>query len=305
MAVRSWACYTGGVPQPIAWYREYVPCEALRADVYALFTFVAGAMAAPPQRRLLREIPFYEATFCSPQFADGHVSLVYELGQTCDTDGRWQPDALALRGTLTGPMSGVGRTDGNDRPEMIGAYFRPARAARFLCVPVAALRDTAISIEDVWGSRAGRLSSELAAGDEASRLDRLEAVLLARRRAIRSAARAVDVSRLSALVMRRRGHLTVNGMARAAGVSRQYLTREFREEIGISPKLYSRLARFQSGLAYAGTGRVDWAVAAAHLGYADQSHMIAEFREFSALTPQALATGTWFHPFIERAKTST
>jgi hypothetical protein len=110
------ACYTRGVVQPIAWYREYVPCEALRADVYTLFSFVGGAMPAQSQRWLVREIPFHEATFCSPQFADGHVSLVYELGHTCDTDGLWRPDALALRGTVTGPMSGVGRTDGNDRP---------------------------------------------------------------------------------------------------------------------------------------------------------------------------------------------
>jgi len=32
--------------------------------------------------------------------------------------------------------------------------------------------------------------------------------------------------------------------------------------------------------------------------------MIAEFREFSGLTPQTLAGRAWFHPFIERAKSS-
>jgi AraC-like DNA-binding protein len=91
-------------------------------------------------------------------------------------------------------------------------------------------------------------------------------------------------------------------MARAAGVSRQHFSRQFRQHLGISPKLYCRLARFHSGLAYAhDQGRVDWAQTALDLGYADQSHMIAEFRQFSALTPQALVNGHWFHPFIERA----
>jgi AraC-like DNA-binding protein len=42
--------------------------------------------------------------------------------------------------------------------------------------------------------------------------------------------------------------------------------------------------------------------AAIEMGYADQSHMIAEFREFTGLTPQMLASRNWFHPFIERAK---
>jgi AraC-like DNA-binding protein len=47
---------------------------------------------------------------------------------------------------------------------------------------------------------------------------------------------------------------------------------------------------------------MDWAQAAVEGGYADQSHMIAEFRRFSSLTPQMLARGKWCHPFIERAK---
>src|SRR6185295_2939861 len=88
-----------------------------------------------------------------------------------------------------------------------------------------------------------------------------------------------------------------------AGVSRQHFSRQFRECLGISPKLYCRLARFHSGLAHAhAQGKVDWAETALDLGYADQSHMIAEFRQFSALTPQALVSGHWFHPFIERAR---
>jgi AraC-like DNA-binding protein len=99
--------------------------------------------------------------------------------------------------------------------------------------------------------------------------------------------------------------MTVDAMARAAGVSRQYLAREFRERIGIGPKLYSRLARFQSGLAYAGArAKVDWARVALEMGYADQSHMIAEFRLFSGLTPQTLAGREWFHPFIARTKST-
>jgi AraC-like DNA-binding protein len=47
---------------------------------------------------------------------------------------------------------------------------------------------------------------------------------------------------------------------------------------------------------------VQWAEVAAELGYADQSHMIAEFRELSGLTPDALATQRWFHPFILEAR---
>ena len=51
----------------------------------------------------------------------------------------------------------------------------------------------------------------------------------------------------------------------------------------------------------AGSGRPLTQVAT-ELGYADQSHMIAEFRELSSLTPDTLASHRWFHPFILDAR---
>ena len=271
--------------------------------MYAFFSFVPEPAPSPPHRRLLREIPFTDTALCAPQFADGHVSFSFELGQTCGVDGRWYVDSRAQRGTVIGPLRKVGRTRGFDLPSTVGVFFRPARAAPFLGVAISDLTDLTVAIDDVWGTAASRLTSELYELDEAGRLDRLESLLYARLQRRRLPAPAFDVEGLAASVVRRRGRVTVDAMAREAGVSRQYLTREFRERIGIGPKLYSRLARFQSGLAYAGArGRVDWARVAFDMGYADQSHLISDFRTFSGLTPQMLASREWFHPFIVRTK---
>jgi AraC-like DNA-binding protein len=290
------------VRSPIAWYREFAPSTALQADVYAFFSFVPQR-TPPPHRPLLREIAFHDPALCAPQFADAHVSFSFELGQTCDADGRWYVDSRALRGTVIGPLRQVGRTRGLELPQTVGVFFRPARAGAFLRVPISDLTDQTVAIDDVWGASASRLQSELCELDEAARIDRLEAVLLTRLRKGRQPAASFDVDGLAANVLRHKGRVTVDAMARAAGVSRQYLSREFRERIGIGPKLYSRLARFQSGLMYAGTRRrIDWARVALDMGYADQSHMIAEFRLFSGLTPHTLASREWFHPFIARTK---
>jgi AraC-like DNA-binding protein len=115
----------------------------------------------------------------------------------------------------------------------------------------------------------------------------------------------IDAAGLASRVLSCDGHVTVESLAAAAGVSRQHLARVFRDRVGLPPKTYCSLARFQSGLVYAGRAGVDWAQVAAAMGYADQSHMIAEFRRFSSLTPQTLASGGWFHPFIERARKRT
>jgi AraC-like DNA-binding protein len=284
-------------------YREFLPCEALRPHVYAIFSFAPAHVSTPPHRPLIREVAFQEATFCSPQFADGHVSMVFELGRSCGSDGRWAADSIGLRGTVTGPMSGVGRTEGSDRPEMIGVYFRPAGVAPFLRIAISDLADRAVRVEDLWGTPGSRVPGDLCGRTEGDRIAHVESALLARLGVGRLRAGTVDVARLAAHVIHRRGRVTVEGLAHAAGVSRQHLTREFRARLGIGPKLYIRLARFQSGLVYAGSGgKVGWADAAVEMGYADQSHMIADFRQFSALTPAALASREWFHPFIERAR---
>jgi AraC-like DNA-binding protein len=292
--------------RPIAWYREFVPCPALRADVYAIFSFVPGSsspsLATDREVALRCEIPFHDPTFCSPQFADGHVSMLFELGHTCGGDGCWRTDT-APRGSVTGPMSEVGRTKGSDRPDMLGVYFRPGRAAAFLGVGMSDLTDRTVAIDDVWGASAARLAEDLSDLDEAGRIERLESCLLAILSNASRPMESIDMAGVTAHILRHRGRVTIEAMADAAGVSRQHFSRQFRERLGISPKLYCRLARFHSGLARAHSNRtVDWAETALDLGYADQSHMIAEFRQFSSLTPPTLVSGRWFHPFIERAR---
>jgi AraC-like DNA-binding protein len=296
-------CYKTAVQSPFAWYREFVPCEALRADVYALFSFVPGPALASPSRSLLREVAFRNTIVCAPQFADGQVSIRFEVGQSCDIEGRWRADSNAFGEMVIGPMSGVGRTDGLDFSETVGAYFRPGCASRFFDIPLSDLADTAVAVADIWGTHGSPLSTTLAGLNEAARLDHVESLLLAHLRQRHERTGALDVEGLAASVIRCAGRVTVEGMARAAGVSRQHLSREFRERIGIGPKLYSRLARFQSVLGHASArATIDWARVALDLGFADQSHMIAECRQFSGLTPQSLADREWFHPFIERAK---
>jgi AraC-like DNA-binding protein len=248
------------------------------------------------------EIPFRDPTFCSPQFADGHVSMLFELGHTCRVDGRWRSDA-APHGSVTGPMSEVGRTTGSDRPDMIGVYFRPGRAAAFLNAVMPDLMDRSVAIDDVWGSAGLRLTEDLADLDEAARIERLESHLVARLSASPGSTSSIDMKAVTAHILRHHGRVTIDAMARNTGVSRQHFSRQFREQLGIAPKLYCRLARFQSGLAPGHSQeKINWAETAFALGYADQSHMIAEFRQFSSLTPQALVSGRWFHPFIERAR---
>jgi len=292
-------------PPPIVVYREFAPSEPLRAPVRSFFTFTRAAAVEDTRRRR----PIYEAvfgagdSFSSPLFADGHVSLTLTLDHACTPQGRWI-DGVRPVATVLGALSAVGPAHAPDRAEMVGVYFRAGGAA-LLGVPSSAVTDRVVHLGDLWGAPATDLAEQICAEGELARIERLERTMLSRLELTRSSAASLDCAGLAAWAVASRGRVSVERMADAAGVSRQCLARRFRDSVGVAPKLYCTLARFQAGLAYAGRGAdVDWATVAVDLGYADQSHMIREFRRFSSLTPNDLASGRWFHPFIERARGS-
>jgi AraC-like DNA-binding protein len=75
-------------------------------------------------------------------------------------------------------------------------------------------------------------------------------------------------------------------LAGRLGVTRQYLARLFAAEVGLSPKMFARVARLRRTLQRARESvTVDWADLAVGHGFSDQAHLAGEFRELVGLTP--------------------
>lgn len=73
------------------------------------------------------------------------------------------------------------------------------------------------------------------------------------------------------------------------GVSHRRLVANFRSEVGLLPKEFARLGRFESAVALVRrAGALPLAEIAVSAGYADQSHMTREFARFCAMSPGAL-----------------
>ena len=80
----------------------------------------------------------------------------------------------------------------------------------------------------------------------------------------------------------------MSDLARHSGLSLKRLIRVFAAEVGLTPKLYLRIARFERLLADVyDRPSVDWSGLAATHGYFDQSHLIRDFRDFAGMTPTA------------------
>ncbi len=81
---------------------------------------------------------------------------------------------------------------------------------------------------------------------------------------------------------------SVGNMAQLACLSRKQFERIFFNAVGMKPKEYSSVARFQKSLWLMQNGNHDFADVAYSCGYADQSHFIRECRRFSGATPAEL-----------------
>lgn len=286
--------------QPAARYREFDPCPPLRAYVRCFFTFTAPAGRDQPQRPVRRELLFgAPGSYTTPLFADSQVSISFSFGSGYRVDGLWADSKHC--GHIIGAMSAAHPAAHGEQIVEVGAYFRPAQAKRFFETPACELTDRILPLSDLWGAQGVSLETSIAeARNDEQRVRQLELTLIGRLRMSADRRCGVDLAALTDFVQQRRGAVSVVELAGSAGVSRQHLGRIFQEEVGMPPKLFCRLARFRAALTCAGRGAQDDAAElAADLGYADQSHMIAEFREFSGLTPRPLLLHQRVHPFMD------
>jgi len=100
-------------------------------------------------------------------------------------------------------------------------------------------------------------------------------------------AQAVDRMAFAAdQILSSSGKLGSAELARQAGIGVRQLQREFSARFGASPKLFSRIVRFQNALdTKARSSTKSWTHVAHELGYFDQMHMVHDFREFTGESP--------------------
>ncbi|MEQ1942814.1 AraC family transcriptional regulator [Mesorhizobium sp. VNQ89] len=167
--------------------------------------------------------------------------------------------------------------------------FTPLGARQFFAMPMTELSERMVALDDVLGAAGGSLREQLGAtADWESRFDLAEAFVADR--LAKAHAPAADVAWAFDAIAATGGARRIASIAREIGLSRKHLVDRFRREVGLGPKSVSRIVRMRRALSAAGSGD-GWADIAADCGYADQAHMVREFRDLAGRTPSTLAIG--------------
>lgn len=181
----------------------------------------------------------------------------------------FDPKGAFVVGAMTRPL----RIDAAETVGAFGIRFRPGRAAVALRTPLTLLTDARVPLHDI---------TKNFPAVQPGRIDSVEQAL---RSVLVDAKSDPRVDAAVEAIIRSSGRASIESVAEAAGVSRQHLARSFAHHVGVSPKTFARVMRFRRAVALAKGGREGWADLAAELGYFDQSHLIADFREFAGETP--------------------
>ena len=168
---------------------------------------------------------------------------------------------------------------------IIGVHFKPGGAFPFLGLPAGELVNTHVDLETIWGVSASSLRSRLCeARTSAERFQLLQDALL--RRLCHGVEQHYAVSTALEMFWKNQGRPTVRETAKYLGLSQRRFIQVFSAEVGMTPKLFSRIRRFQQGRRLIQNNPTpNWAALALDLGYFDQSHLIREFQEFAGFSP--------------------
>ena len=166
--------------------------------------------------------------------------------------------------------------------------FTPLGARQFFGLPMSELTDSMIGLDDVLGFEGIALRERLGeAPDWGTRFAIAEGFVTSRLAEARRI--STEIAWAYRTVIASGGRTRISALAGEFGWSRKHLAAKFSDAIGIGPKTLSRIVRFNRALSLSRRHEDDWAGIAADCGYADQAHLVREFRQLAGETPTALA----------------
>jgi AraC-like DNA-binding protein len=251
------------------WYAEIAPPAALADSVLSLWEMRIPSIPGTSTVRILPNACVDIVLYASdPSHGEGAAAIVapphrsYVVGST-------------LRSFI---VKSIGWR------HVLGASLRPEGVQPLLGIPAGVIGESVAFLDDIIGPAAAQIEDRVLSGAPDGSLSRLAQCLQERRRAApppdETTHRAVE------LVQRSGGTARIDALLDELNVPARRLERNFLSNVGMSPKLFSRLVRFDRAVRDLGArGATPWSQFALAHGYADQAHFINEFREFAGVSP--------------------
>jgi AraC-like DNA-binding protein len=217
------------------------------------------------------------------------MQIILNLSRTyltdCGEDGK--ANRRLPRAIVVGTRARYEVLDTQDMEEIAGIVIEPGGFAGLFRERADLFFERSVGLEEVWAGTS--LTDRLCeVPTPAEKLRILEFFLSGR---LQRGTRRSELVDQTMHLFREKG-LCVAQCARSIGVSERRLSQVFREHVGIAPKMWCRIRRFQAAVRALHHGvDVPWAELALRCGYYDQAHFANDFRAFSGINPTTYSAG--------------
>ncbi len=196
-------------------------------------------------------------------------------------DSAHRPPAFVM-----GPHASSWVVDGDCAPSYLEVWLDPLGAYRLLGLPMDELSGQIADLAEVLGDAVRRLAGQLRQTPSwRQRFTLMDQFLL--RRLACGPQPSPEVGWAWRRLITTGGRMPISQIAGEVGWSHKHLIVQFRRQAGLRPKTAARLIRLDGVWRHLDQQpeRLDWGQVAAESGYADQAHLIRDFRQFTGATP--------------------
>jgi AraC-like DNA-binding protein len=248
---------------------------------------------APPLNRFVQTLWYARAPQANHTrervLPSGHTQVILNLARDYLLDcPEGEPERRSAGSAVIGARSGYEIVNTSDMADLIGIVFQPDGFPVFAADRADLFSNRGVDLEDVWGNPVRALRDRLRElPSPAEKLLCLERFLGQTFAARLFEPRPPNQCAVRYALQRFAGApsaVTVRDVARSTGWSERRFSQVFREQVGLSPKVWCRVRRFQRAVNQLHAGAdVPWSRLALDCGYYDQSHFANEFRAFSGV----------------------
>ena len=228
--------------------------------------------------------------YCHRSMADGCAEMIFHYKGVFDEITTGGQAKQSFSSGLHGPSQNYRRFIIDKAFGIFGVYLYPFAIPYLFSLPASELSDQAPDLQSLFGAEGAELEEKimLAAGNR-QRVTVMSSFL--EKKLLRSSSTPSACVSVINDIIHSRGTTLVNELAKRSFLSTRQFERNFKSLSGFSPKLYSRIIRFQMATQQYGTCHKTLTDIAYDCGYYDQSHFIHDFKQFSGYHPKQYFSG--------------
>ncbi len=225
---------------------------------------------------------------CKPRiYPTGFTELIFHYGDKYMHIDKNNAKTLQPAFLFTGQSSEFYDISPTGKVGLIAVTFKPDAAKLFLKLPINEVENNFVALEDILGIAARNIEYELCISkSNSNRIQIIEEFLIHQLKELYTE----DHKRINYSINKinqQRGLVSVKSLADYACLSTKQFNRKFTEFVGMKPKQFTQIVRFQNAIYNQQIQSVKNLTELAYkCGYYDQAHFTNEFKSYTGYAPK-------------------